>query len=128
MDGDVKFRCRIDAVQVLFLKVHIHFDFPQHPGDFDAVKGVSRKPADGFHNNHVHLAAPALANQLVELIALFHTGAGDALVGINPRQFPSSFPTDTFCIVVHLIFIAVKLFILLGGYSAVCRYPFDCIL
>ena len=62
VDGDVKFRSRNDAVQVLFLEVHIHFDLPQHPGDFDAVKGVPRKPADGFYNNHVHLAAPALAD------------------------------------------------------------------
>lgn len=41
VDGDVKLRRRIDAVQVLFFKVHIHFDLPQHSGDPDAVEGVS---------------------------------------------------------------------------------------
>lgn len=128
IDGDVKLRGRIDAVQVLFLKVDIHFDLPQHSGDFDAVEGVSSKPADGFDDDHIHLAALALSNQFVELIPLFHAGAGDALIGINACQLPAGFSTDALGVVVHLILIAVKLLILLGGYPAVSGYPFDCIL
>ena len=113
----------IDAVQILFFKVHIHLDFPQHSGDLDAVKGVSGKTADGFDDNHIHTPSFALADQLVELIPLFHTGAGDALVGINAYQLPAGFSANPFRVVIHLILIAVELFVLLGGYAAVGGYP-----
>ena len=102
-------------MKILFLKVHIHFDLPQQSGDLDTVEGVSRKPADGFDDDHIHLTALALSDQLVELVTLFHAGAGDAFVGINACQLPAGFPTDALGVVVHLILIAVKLFILLGG-------------
>jgi len=114
-------------VQVLFLKVHIHFYLPQHSGDLDAVEGVSRKPADGFDDDHIYLAALALTDQFVEFIPLFHAGAGDALISVNACHLPAGFPTDTLGVVVYLILIAVKLFILLGGYPAVSGYPFDCV-
>lgn len=122
--GDVKLRGRIDAVQILFFKVHIHLDFPQHSCDLDAVEGVSGKAADGFNDNHIYPASFALADQLIELIALFHTGAGDTLVSVNAYQLPAGFSVNPFCVVVHLIFITVKLFVLLGGHSAVSGYPF----
>ena len=110
-------------MQVLFFKIHIHLDFPQHSGDFDAVEGVPSKSADGFHDDHIHSASFALANQLVELVTLFHAGAGDALVGVNAHQLPAGFSVNPFCVVIHLILIAVELFILLGGYAAVGGYP-----
>lgn len=110
-------------MQVLFFKIHIYLDLPQHSGDPDAVEGVSRKPADGFDDNHIYPASLALADQLVEFIPLFHTGAGNALVGINAYQLPAGFPVNPFCVVVHLILIAVKLFVLLGGYPAVSGHP-----
>lgn len=101
-------------MQVLFFKIHIYLDLPQHSGDPDAVEGVSCKPADGFDDNHIYPASLALADQLIELIPLFHTGAGNALVGINAYELPSSFPVDAVGVVIYLIFVAVELFILLG--------------
>lgn len=62
VDGDVKLQGGIDAVQVLFLEVHIHLDFPQHSGDLDAVEGVLGKTADGFHDDHIHTVSFALAD------------------------------------------------------------------
>ena len=123
VDGDVKLRGRIDAVQILFFKVHIHLDFPQHSGDLDAVEGVSGKAADGFDDDHIYPASFALADQLIELIALSHTGAGDTFVGVSAYQLPAGFSVNPFCVVVHLIFITVKLFVLLGGHSAVSGHP-----
>ena len=111
-------------MQVLFFKIHIYLDLPQHPRDLDAVEGVSGKSADGFNDNHIYAASFALADQFVELIALFHTGAGDTLIGVNAYQLPAGFSVNSFCVVVHLILIAVKLFVLLGGHSAVSGYPF----
>ena len=111
-------------MKALFLKVYIHLDFPQHSGDSDAVECVSSKPADGFDDDHIHLSAPALADQLVELVPFFHAGAGDAFVGVDPGEFPVGFPIDAVGIIPHLCFVAVELFFLLGGYPAVCRYSF----
>lgn len=128
VDGDVKLRRRIEAVQVLFLKVHIHFDFPQHSGNLDAVECVSSKAANGFDDDHIYFAALALTDQLVEFIPLFHAGTGDTLVGVNACQFPASFSVDALCVISYLIFVAVELFILLGGYPAVSRYSLDDIL
>lgn len=110
-------------MQILFFKIHIHLDFSQHSGNLDAVEGVSGKSADGFHDNHIHAASFALADQLIEFIPLFHTGAGDSLVGVNAYQLPAGFSANAFRIVVYLILIAVKLFVLLGGHSAVGGYP-----
>lgn len=110
-------------MQVLFFKIHIYLDLPQHSGDPDAVEGVSCKPADGFDDNHIYPASLALADQLIELIPLFHTGAGNALVGVNAYQLPAGFSVNPFGVMIHLILIAVKLFVLLGGYPAVSGYP-----
>ena len=49
--------------------------------------------------------------------------AGDTLVGVNAYQLPAGFSVNPFCVVVHLILIAVKLFVLFGGYPAVSGYP-----
>ena len=68
-----------------------------NPGDFDAVEGVLRKQADGFHDDHVCLAAPVLADQLVELITLFHADTGDALIGINAYKLPDGFHPLFYC-------------------------------
>ncbi len=56
VDGDIKFRCRIDDVEVLFLKVHIYTDFPEHPGDSDTVERISSEAADRFCDDHIYLA------------------------------------------------------------------------
>lgn len=110
-------------MQILFFKIHIHLDFPQHSGVFNAVEGVSGKSADGFDDDHIHAASFTLTDQFVELVTLFHTGAGDTLISINAYQLPAGFSANPFCVVIHLILIAVKLFILLGGYAAVGGYP-----
>lgn len=105
IDGDVKFRGRIDAVQVLFLEVHIYLKLPEHSGDLEAVQRVPGEAADGFDDDHVHLATLALANELVEFIPLFHTGAGDTLIGVNARQLPAGFPVDAVRVITHLRFV-----------------------
>ena len=128
VDGDVKFRGRIDAVQVLFLEVHIHLKLPEHSGDLEAIQCVPGEAADGFDDDHVHLAALALANELVEFIPLFHTGAGNALIGVNARQLPAGFPVDAIRVITHLCFVAVELFFLLGGHPAVGRHTLEKIL
>ena len=82
------------------------------------------KSADGFDDNHIYPASFALADQFIEFVTLFHTGAGDTLVGVNAYQLPAGFSVNPFCVVIHLILIAVELFVLLGGHSAVSGYPF----
>ena len=91
-------------------------------------KPVTVKIRKGFDDDHVHLAALALANELVEFIPLFHTGAGNALIGVNARQLPAGFPVDAIRVITHLCFVAVELFFLLGGHPAVGRHTLEKIL
>lgn len=112
----------------MFLEIYIHIDIPQFSGYQNAFECVSCESADGFDNDHIYLAAFALPNQLFEFVTLFHAGAGDPLVGINAYELPSGFPVDAVGVVIHLIFIAVELFILLGGYAAVGRHSLGDIL
>lgn len=77
-------------MQVLFLEVHIYLKLPEHSGDLEAVQRVPGEAADGFDDDHVHLATLALANELVEFIPLFHTGAGDTLISrcqVRTKEF-----------------------------------------
>ncbi len=67
---------------------------------------VPGEAADGFDDDHVHLATLALANELVEFIPLFHTGAGDTLIGVNARQLPAGFPVDAVRVITHLRFVS----------------------
>ena len=60
-----------DAVDTLFFKEDVYIDVFQHSNIFEAVNGVSGKPADGFGNDHVDPTALAHADHLVEFIAVF---------------------------------------------------------
>ena len=66
----------------------------------------------------------ATADHAVEFITLFVARSGDTLIGIDTFEYPSGFGIDAFCVVLDLIFIAVELFLLLGGYSAIGCYPY----
>ena len=44
-------------------------------------------------------------------------------IGVNTCELPAGFSANPFCVVIHLILIAVELFVLLGGYPAVGGYP-----
>ena len=106
-------------MDALFLKVHVHAEVFQHSGVFEAVDGVSGEAGDRLANDHIHLALLAEPNHFIELITLFYACSRDALVGVYCDKCPIGFFVDSLCVVVDLVFIAVQLLVLLGGYAAV---------
>ena len=70
-------------MQVLFLEVHIDLKLPEHSGELEAVQRVPGEAADGFDDDHVHLAALAQGDELIKLSALLGAGAGYTLIGVN---------------------------------------------
>ena len=58
----------------------------------------------------------ASADHAVELVTLFVARSSDTLVGVDAFEYPSVFRLDSFGVVLDLSFVAVELFLLLGGY------------
>lgn len=98
VNRDVEFRSRLDAVNPLFLEVHIHVVFFQHPSVLQAVKGVSCEAGNRLGNDHVDLALFAMAHEPVELITFLDTCAGDAFVGVDADHRPSMLSVDFVCV------------------------------
>ena len=69
------------------------------------------------------MAPFAGSDHFLELRPLFHAGAGDTLIGIDPRHLPILTVLDFLGIVGFLGFVAVELFFTIGGYPAVGRHP-----
>ena len=128
VDGDVKFRTGLIAVDTLFFEVHVDAEVIEQADMLQAVDGVPRKPCDRFRDDHVDFPLFASADHPIEFITVFYACAGDALVGVDTFKRPSVFGMDAFGIVLHLIFVAVKLFLLLSGNAAVCRHPQDSVM
>ena len=125
VDGDVKLGTGLIAVDALLLEVHIDTEVIEQADILQAVHRVPREPGNGFRDDHVDFPLFAAADHAVEFISVFHTCAGDALIGVDTFKRPSVFGIDAFGIVLHLIFITVELFLLLSGNAAVCRHPQD---
>ena len=120
VDGDVKLGAGLIAVDSLFLEVDIHTKVVEQPDIFQAVHRVSRKPCNGFRDDHVDFSLLASAYHPIEFITVFYACAGDTLVGVDAFKRPSVFRIDALGVVFHLILITVELFLLLRGNSAVC--------
>ena len=128
VDGNVKLGTGLIAVDALFLEVHIDTEVIEQSDILQAVHRVPREPGNGFCDDHVDFPLLAAADHTVEFISVFHACAGDALVGVDTFKRPSVFGIDAFGVVLHLIFIAVELFLLLSGNAAVCRHPQDSVM
>ena len=114
VDRDIELSSRLNAVDSLFLEVHVHIVFFQHPSVLQAVEGVSCESGYRFGNDHIYLALFAVAHQPVEVIALFDARSGDALVGVDADHRPSGFSVDLIGISSALNIVAVELILLLG--------------
>ena len=68
-------------------------------------------------------AVGAVADHTHEVLALFHRGAGDALVGEDARHGPHGVGHDLVGVVFFLHLVAVCLILLLGGDPAVGGDP-----
>lgn len=87
----------------LFLEVHVHIVFFQHPSVLQAVEGVSCEAGNGFGYDHVDLTLLAVAHELVEVISLLDACSGDTFIGcctertnkFTPYRIPGArFPAE----------------------------------
>ena len=109
VDCDIELSSWLNAVDSLFLEVHVHIVFFQHPSVLQAVEGVSCESGYRFGNDHIDLALFTMAHQPVEVIALFDACSGDTFIGVDADHRPSRFSVDLICISSALNIIAVEL-------------------
>ena len=88
---------------------------------FKAVQSISGKAADGLGDYHINFTGHTGFNHSVKLGSVLCVGAGDAVIGIDPRKSPFRIIADVLGIVLHLSFITGGLLISVGAYSAVGR-------
>ena len=85
--------------------------------------GVAGEAGDGFGEDHVDLALPALPDHAKKILALAGGSACDAFIRENIRHRPVGVCHDFFRVVCFLVFVAVELLVLFRGHAAVCGYP-----
>ena len=86
---------------------------------FQAVRCVSGKSADGLGDNEIYLLRLTVGNQTHQLRTLLLLGSGDALVVIKPSKFPVITNSDIIFIVVFLCFQTFQLRIAVSGNAAI---------
>ena len=123
VDSDQELAFRVDGVDILLLKDDRDAHAAQFAGIVQRVHGITGEAGDGFGKDHVDFALPAMANHAQEILALAGGSACDALIRKDIRHRPVGICHDLFRVVCFLVFIAAKLFIFLGGHTAVCSYP-----
>ena len=113
VNRDIELGSGLDAVDPLFLEVHVHIVFFQHSGVFQAVEGVSCEAGYRFGDDHVDLALFAVAHEPVELISFLDARAGDAFVSVDADHRPAMLSVDFIRVSSALNVIAVELILLL---------------
>lgn len=119
VDCDIELSSGLDAVDPLFLEVHVHIVFFQHPSVLQAVEGVSCEAGYRFSDDHIDLALFAVAHEPVELIPFLDARAGDAFVGVDADHCPTMLPVDFVRVSSALNVIAVELILLFRRNSTV---------
>ena len=85
----------------------------------NGVQDVSGEPADLFRDNQLEFAHFGIADHAVELGSLLCTGAGDALVGVDPVQLPVRLAVNVLLEVPLLGFKGVCLIVLVRGHPTI---------
>ena len=113
-DGEHDLALGIHGVDVLLLEENGYALFLKLPDVFQAVQGISGKPADRFCNDHVDAARHALIDHSVEFFTLLGVGAGDAIICINSCQCPVRVAVDVSCVMFDLRIVAGSLLVTVG--------------
>ena len=109
----------IHGVDILFFKENRDVLFLQFPNIFQAIQGVSGKPADGLGNDHINVSVHAVLDHAVKFLPLFRICSSDPVISINPGQFPFRILLDKLRIMRHLHLIAGCLLLTIRGNPAV---------
>ena len=74
------------GVDALFLEVHAHADLFAHPQQYEQLLGVPCQTGDRFDDDAVDLAFSAVGDEAVQLVPLFHLGAGQTFICVDVHQ------------------------------------------
>ena len=80
------FHIQFFGVDALFLEVHAHADLFAHPQQYEQLFGVPCQTGNRFDDDAVDLAFPAIGDQSIQLVPLFHLGAGQTFIGVDVHQ------------------------------------------
>ena len=123
VEGDEEFALRVDGVDVLLLEDHGDAQVPQFAGVLDDVQGVSGEAGEGFGQDEVDPAHPALSDHLLELLPALDGGAGDALVRKHRGHGPLGILRDLLGIIGSLGLVTGELLLVVGRHAAVGGDP-----
>lgn len=110
-NGEKQLTRAVHRADVLLLKGDADAQIFQLSGIVQAVLGVPGKSADRLCDDEVDFASLAISNHTVELLTPFGAGAGDTFICVNTSQFIIGVSGDELCVVGHLVFKAVQLFV-----------------
>ena len=122
-ERDAQLAVLLQRIDVLLFKDDGDAQLLESPCVVEAVHRVAGEAGYRFGEDDVYLPLAAVADHAHEVLALFHRGAGDALVGEDARHGPHGVGHDLVGVVFLLHLIAVCLILLLGGDPAVGGDP-----
>ena len=119
VEGEQELALPGDGVEVLLLENDRDAQLAQFTGVFDGVQRVPGKAGEGFGEDEVDPAPPALADHPLEFLPAADGRAGFALVGEHVRHDPVRIFCDFFGVVALLRLVAGELLLVIGGDAAV---------
>lgn len=124
-ESDHHFRCLVERVQVIVLKIDADrwVEVFEYADIANAVHEVPGKTADRLCNDKVDLARLAVLDHAQEFLTLFYRRCGYALVSIDAREFPGRVLTNDSFLVLDLQFKTTLLVLALGTDAAVSAHP-----
>ena len=122
-ERDAQLAVLLQRIDVLLFKDDGDAQLLESPCVVEAVHRVAGEAGYRFGEDDVYLPLAAVADHAHEVLALFHRGAGDALVGEDARHGPHGVGHDLVGVVFLLRLVAVCLILLLGGDPAVGGDP-----
>ena len=122
-ERDAQLAVLLQRIDVLFFKDDGNAQLLERPCVVEAVHRVAGEAGYRFGEDDVYLPLAAVADHAHEVLAFFHRGAGDALVGEDARHGPHGVGHDLVSVVFLLHLVAVCLIFLFGGDPAVGGNP-----
>ena len=124
------FHIQFFGVDALFLEIHAHADLFAHPQQYEQLLGVPCQSGNRFDDDAVDLAFPAIGYQPIQLVPLFHLGAGQTFIGVDVRKLIFGVLFGVVTVVPYLCCKGMTLIVGIAGYPAVgCQSePFGCLL
>ena len=123
IEGEQELAFPRDGVEVLLFENHGDAQLTQLTGVFHGIQRVPGEAGEGFGEDQVDLAPPALADHALEVLPALDRGAGFALVREHVGHDPVRVTGDFIGVVAHLGLVAGELLLVVRGDTAVRGDP-----